>query len=223
MRLAALANSPSRLTIPIGESMAEGIVVGLQNKIVAAQKAAKSIITTVGGGAGAGGQTGQPGGWAAAGQAMAASMYGWTGAEWVALNNVAMRESGWNPNAQNPTSSAYGIAQNIGGRAGYPDPSPAGQIAWMLAYIKSRYGDPAAAWAHELSAGWYDQGGKLPPGLSLAYNTTGKAEVVAPGDGYGTQVVVNVYGTVVSEGQLVDAVHTGLLRKQIRTPLGLRS
>ena len=222
MHAAALVGSPSRLTIPIGESMAEGVVTGLENKITAALKAGTAVVgAATGGMAGlAGFGAGATNNYAALGQTMAAA-YGWSGAEWVALNNVAMRESGWNPNAQNPTSSAYGIAQNIGGRAGYPDPSPAGQIAWMLAYIKGRYGDPIGAWAHELSAGWYDKGGKLPPGLSLAYNTTGRAEVVAPGDGYAT---INVYvtGSVVTEGQLVDAIHTGLLRKQIRTPLGLR-
>lgn len=54
----------------------------------------------------------------ALGQQMAAA-FGWTGAEWTALNNIVMRESGWSSTAQNPTSSAYGIAQNIQGLAGY--------------------------------------------------------------------------------------------------------
>jgi hypothetical protein len=124
--------------------------------------------------------TGSSAQWAALGQALAAQLYGWTGPEWVALNNVAMRESGWNPTAQNPTSSAYGIAQNIGGPGGYPDPSPRGQIMWMLNYIKNRYTDPIGAWNHELSAGWYDKGGYLPPGLSLALNQTGRPEYVVP-------------------------------------------
>ena len=220
MRFTARISSPSKLTIPIGEGMADGIIKGIQNKMVATQQAAAAMIGGTAGlaGFGAGASTS---GYAALGKQMAAQ-YGWTGAEWTALNNVAMRESGWNPNAQNPTSSAYGIAQNINGRAGYPDPSPAGQIAWMLAYIKSRYGDPIGAWNHEMSAGWYNSGGLLPPGLSLALNTTGHAEVVKPGTG-GDGIVVNVYGSVVTEGQLVDAIHTGLLRKQQRTPLGLRS
>lgn len=134
-----------------------------------------SSLASTGSGA-AGGSNAQ---WQALGQSMAAAM-GWTGAEWVALNNVAMRESGWNPTAQNPTSSAYGIAQNIGGPGGYPDPSPAGQISWMLNYIKGRYGDPINAWSHELSAGWYDSGGLLPAGVSLAINNTGRPEMVIP-------------------------------------------
>jgi hypothetical protein len=39
----------------------------------------------------------------------------------------------------------------------------------------------------------------------------------------GGNITVNVYGTVVTENQLVDAVHNGLLRKQRRSPLGLSS
>lgn len=45
-------------------------------------------------------------------------------------------------------------------------------------------------------------------------------ETVTPAGGAGG-IVVNVYGTVVSERQLVDAIHEGLLNKQRRTPLGL--
>lgn len=92
----------------------------------------------------------------ALGQSMAQA-YGWsTGAEWTALNNVAMKESGWDDTAANPTSDARGIAQNINGWSqNYQEGNAAQQIAWMLAYIKQRYGDPIAAWNHELSAGWY--------------------------------------------------------------------
>jgi hypothetical protein len=53
------------------------------------------------------------------------------------------------------------------------------QIRWGLNYIAGRYGSPAAAWGHELSAGWYDRGGFLPPGLSLSYNGTGRPEKVS--------------------------------------------
>jgi hypothetical protein len=92
----------------------------------------------------------------ALGQSMAAA-YGWgSGAEWTALNNVAMRESGWDDEAANPTSDARGIAQNINGwSSDYQAGNAAQQISWMLSYIKSRYGDPVQAWNHELSNGWY--------------------------------------------------------------------
>jgi phage-related protein len=103
---------------------------------------------------------------AALGQQMAAAR-GWTGAEWVALNNVAMRESGWSMTAQNPTSSAYGIAQFINGAGEYAQyggnsATAAGQITAFLNYIAQRYGDPIGAWAHELSSGWYAKGGVIP-------------------------------------------------------------
>jgi hypothetical protein len=68
--------------------------------------------------------------------------------------------------------------------------SPVAQILWGLNYIKGRYGSPVAAEAHELSAGWYDRGGWLPKGLSLALNTTGAPERV--GGGGGDTVIVQV-------------------------------
>ncbi|MFD9069141.1 aggregation-promoting factor C-terminal-like domain-containing protein [Streptomyces lasiicapitis] len=56
------------------------------------------------------------------------------------------------------------------------------QIRWGMGYIKDRpdYGSPARAYAKWLarSPHWYDQGGYLPPGLSLAYNGTGRPEPV---------------------------------------------
>lgn len=90
----------------------------------------------------------------AIGRALAAR-YGWTGSEWDALNNVAMRESGWNPDAVNKSSGAYGIGQSLGHGHPYNLGDAPAQIAWMLNYIKQRYGDPASAWQHETSQGWY--------------------------------------------------------------------
>jgi hypothetical protein len=87
-----------------------------------------------------------------------AAGYGWIGAQWTALDKLWTRESGWNNRAQNPTSTAYGIAQFLDGTwAGYgPKTSdPTLQIRYGLAYIRHRYGTPVAAWAHETSAGWY--------------------------------------------------------------------
>lgn len=90
----------------------------------------------------------------AIGRALAAR-YGWSGPEWDALNNVAMRESGWNANAVNKSSGAYGIGQALGHGHPYNLGDAQAQIQWMLNYIKQRYGDPAAAWQHEVSQGWY--------------------------------------------------------------------
>lgn len=92
----------------------------------------------------------------ALGKLMAAA-YGWaTGAEWTALNNLVMSESGWDDQAANPTSNARGIAQNINGwSAGYQAGNASQQIAWLLSYVKSRYGDPIAAWNFHLANNWY--------------------------------------------------------------------
>jgi hypothetical protein len=74
----------------------------------------------------------------------------------------------------------------------------AGQFTAMFNYIRSRYGTPAGAWAHELSAGWYDHGGVLNPGWTMAYNGTGRPEqVLAPGGGGTT---INIYMPPASDG-----------------------
>jgi hypothetical protein len=117
------------------------------------------------------GQGGTPSANQALGQQMAAAPpYNWTGPEWPALQALWTRESGWSNTAKNPSSGAYGIAQALGhgptnqypgGQYAAANPPPVGtsdagtQIAWGLNYIKSTYGDPIAAEAHENSAGWY--------------------------------------------------------------------
>jgi hypothetical protein len=83
--------------------------------------------------------------------------YGWSeDPEWAALDNIATEESGWSATVVNASSGAAGIAQNINGFGpGYQDGNAAQQIAWMLSYIKGRYGDPVAAWRFHLANGWY--------------------------------------------------------------------
>jgi hypothetical protein len=91
-----------------------------------------------------------------------AAPYGWSvGAEWTALDQLWTRESGWNNRAKNKSSGAYGIPQALpqsklpiaGQESG--GSSASAQIAWGLQYIKSRYGSPSKAWAHELANSWY--------------------------------------------------------------------
>jgi phage-related protein len=109
-------------------------------------------------------------------QSMAASV-GWTGAEWAALNNVEIAEAGYNLAAVNPSSGAYGLAQFIQGASEYASyggnsSTAAGQITGMLNYIKQRYGDPEAAWAHEQSFHWYGKGGPInEPVVGYGVNT----------------------------------------------------
>ena len=86
--------------------------------------------------------------------------YGWGADQEQPLINLWNRESGWSVSAKNPSSGAYGIPQSLPASkmasAGSDwETNPATQIKWGLSYIKSAYGSPAEAWAHEESAGWY--------------------------------------------------------------------
>lgn len=91
-----------------------------------------------------------------------AGNYGWNNAsELAAWYQLGMNESGWNNNAQNPTSTAYGIGQFLNSTwAGYGIPktsNPALQVEAMARYIKARYGSPSkalAAW-NSRSPHWY--------------------------------------------------------------------
>jgi len=76
------------------------------------------------------------------------------------LDRLWARESSWNVHASNPYSGAYGIPQAVpGGKMASAGPnwqnSARTQIRWGLRYIRSRYGSPASAWAHEVAYGWY--------------------------------------------------------------------
>ena len=102
-----------------------------------------------------------------------------SGALWAAVNYVAMRESGWSTTAVNPSSGAAGVAQRIQGWAPFYQPGNAfQQDMWFHDYLQSRYGGPIGAAAHERAFNWYDGGGWLYPGKTLAVNTTGAPERV---------------------------------------------
>jgi tape measure domain-containing protein len=161
---------------------------GLVSVTSLTQKALGALGTAFFGGAGGGGGLG---GNAASNRSLAMIMaraYGWTGSQFAALDRLIMGESGWRSDAQNPTSSAYGIFQFLNSTWGAVGASktanPAGQIAAGLRYIAQVYGSPAAAYAawSSRSPHWYDGGGVLPPGLSMSYNGTGQGELVAPND-----------------------------------------
>jgi len=92
-------------------------------------------------------------------QDYAVGQLGGNGGEFGCLENLWGKESGWNPNAQNPSSTAYGIPQFL-------DSTWAGtgiaktsdgyrQIDAGLIYINGRYGSPCGAWSHSKSTGWY--------------------------------------------------------------------
>lgn len=110
--------------------------------------------------------------------------YGWAN-QWAAFNDIVMRESGWNPLISNPSSGAYGIPQALPASkmaSAGADWRTNGftQLRWMMGYIRQRWGNPANADFNEITQHWYDGGGWLPPGRSLVYNGTGRAERVIP-------------------------------------------
>lgn len=125
---------------------------------------------------------------AAAAQSAARQMlgeFGFNQGEWPALRDLWERESNWRWNATNPSSGAYGIPQSLPASkmaaAGRDwKTNPATQIKWGLDYIQDRYGTPSSAYASWMarSPHWYDDGGYLPPGLSLVANGTGSPEPV---------------------------------------------
>jgi hypothetical protein len=94
-------------------------------------------------------------------QTMAGDRYGWgSDAQWDALEQLWQRESGWNYQAENPSSGAYGIPQALPASkmaAAGKDwkTNPETQIRWGLDYIKARYGGPKRAWAHFQAKNWY--------------------------------------------------------------------
>jgi hypothetical protein len=181
---------PGSVFYDLGANFMHHLEAGMQSR---ASRVASAMHGIVGGSAGSA-------------QRIAQSMlgrYGW-GGQWGALNAVAMRESGWSMTARNPSSGAYGIAQFINGPSEYyqygGNPgSAAGQVTAFMNYIKQRYGNPSAALAHELNFGWYDKGGPLKQGLTLALNTTGHEEMIvnprAPfgGGSGGPTIVQNIY------------------------------
>jgi hypothetical protein len=169
---------------------ARGELNATANAVV--QSTAQAIIAGIrsaAAGSGFGGAGGPGGGAPAANAALARSLYQalLTPASWAAWNYVAMRESGWNQFARNPSSGAYGIPQALpesklpfaGQAAG--GSNPMAQIGWMWNYMATRYGGPVGAAAHEAAFNWYDTGyGVLPPGLSLSWNGTGRPEPLVP-------------------------------------------
>jgi len=92
----------------------------------------------------------------------ALASFGWGSDQFGCLQSLWTQESGWRANALNASSGAYGIPQSLPAdkmAAAGPDwrTNAATQINWGLAYIKSAYGSPCAAWGHEMGVNphWY--------------------------------------------------------------------
>lgn len=85
---------------------------------------------------------------------------GWSDEQFDCLDSLWTKESNWRWNADNPTSSAYGIPQALPGSKMSSvgsdwETNPVTQITWGLAYIDDVYGTPCSAWSHSRSHNWY--------------------------------------------------------------------
>ena len=73
--------------------------------------------------------------------------------------NIIDKESKWNPLAQNPKSTAFGIGQFLNSTWGLVDSkktkNPYDQIDAMVEYVKVVYGDGCKAWDFRYRNGWY--------------------------------------------------------------------
>jgi hypothetical protein len=177
---------------------------GMNNQTLHAIEAGVASAVIQGVRAGFGGGSGALGGDAGANKALARQLFPWSATYWPSFVALEMREAGFNRFAQNPTSGAYGIPQALppskmpfaAQAAGGSHAGP--QLGWMFGYIGQRYGNPLQAWAHEAAFNWYDTGGVLNPGWTMAYNGTGRPEQVLPPGGGGT--TINIYMPPSSDG-----------------------
>ena len=86
--------------------------------------------------------------------------FGFSQDQFPCLDSLYTGESGWRVDADNPTSSAYGIPQALPGSkmasAGADwATNPETQIRWGLGYIADRYGSPCGAMSFKSGHGWY--------------------------------------------------------------------
>jgi hypothetical protein len=157
--------SALNLTAPgVGIGGIPGAIANQASRMYAAGLSQK-INSRLGAGAGAISGAGFSGGGApSANQALGQRMMlaaGWGMSQWPSLLALWNQESGWNANAVNSSSGAYGIPQALGHGHPYNLGDAPSQIAWGLNYIRGRYGSPQAAEAHERSSNWYARGGRI--------------------------------------------------------------
>ena len=156
---------------------------------------------------------------------LAAGIYGWGLGQWPPLLSLWNQESGWRWNALNPSSGAYGIPQSLPASkmasAGSDwQTNPVTQMRWGLAYIRSVYGAPSGAWAHEVANNWYAAGGVPLPGYATggSIGAQGAAFLKAwqhrRGGGFGA-----AWGPVPVNPQ-IDAMQAALYRATVLSHAG---
>ncbi|WP_300528228.1 lytic transglycosylase domain-containing protein [uncultured Nocardioides sp.] len=84
--------------------------------------------------------------------------YGFSSDQFGCLDALWVSESDWEVDADNPTSSAYGIPQALTETHDLPADymtDAETQIRWGLGYIADSYGSPCSAWSFKQGNGWY--------------------------------------------------------------------
>ena len=103
---------------------------------------------------------------------------------------IIMHESGGRTNAQNPTSTAFGLGQLIyanrvayGARLGVSANTTdyGAQLAMFRMYVRERYGTAENAQAFWQAHHWYDRGGEATGSGFLAKKTLAPERVLSPG------------------------------------------
>lgn len=162
-----------------------------------------------------------------------------TPANEAAVNTIVNFESGWNPNAINLTDSnakaghpSQGLMQTIPSTfAGHAIPGyntniddPLSNLIAGIRYAVGQYGSltnvpgvrNVASGGHYVG---YDSGGILPPGVTMAYNGTGRNErVISPsgaGGGGGVTLAAGAVQIIVQPGATVDASTIAMLRAMV--------
>ncbi len=84
--------------------------------------------------------------------------YGFSVDQFSCLDALYVSESNWRVDADNPTSSAYGIPQALTETHDMPPgyfTDAEVQIRWGLEYIQDSYGSPCSAWEFKQANNWY--------------------------------------------------------------------
>jgi phage-related minor tail protein len=161
---------------------------------------------------------------------------------------IVAHESGGDVRANNPTSTAFGLGQlieanrvayarrlgfNVGREYGDTGTTNYGQqLAMMRSYIKDRYGSSAAAYNYHVSHGVYDTSsdrspGILKPGLTMAYNGTGRDEYITNRDPRGNRgpqrIVLDFGGGRTLSGWIDDRIGGAQEHQASVTRMGSRS
>jgi transglycosylase-like protein with SLT domain len=181
-------HSPSTVMADIGSNLMQGLLSGLNARLPDIMSFVTNLSNVFGGT--------DVGGWIAAAISATGVPDAWAGP----LSQIIQYESGGNPMAANLTDvnaqngdPSVGLMQLTGSNrarytpAGLNPLDPVAQIIAGIRYIQDRYGDISnVPGVRSLAAGGayqpYDSGGVLPPGLTLAANSTGANEfVLTPG------------------------------------------